>query len=390
MKGGTKIALLSHRFGNIGHLFMAVGFEEIIRDFLGPNVKIQHFEQHHFFSIYPRKHWLRLTHLIPHGRLKKSRMFLNREDVCEKLWPSARGIAEFSAAVTCGGPSIVRGVGKTPEMNLMFHHQLGAFHFHGVPTFDCGVGSGGFPLENLPPDLEHVFDEDDKAYFRRLFKYSTVSTVRDEFAQRLWHALGREAHLIPCAAIASGRQIERTSQSLLDPKDRHILINYQAMGANNDWGQGVDVNAWRNTVRDLIFRLARRHKVAFLCHSKVEYEQAARVNPEIPRFFPRTLDDYAAVIRNAKAGVVSRIHAALPMAGIGLPVIGVGTDTRLGTLSLIGLKTFFVKEIDVEELAHHVEFVLRNGDEERDRLHKVRENTIKSYSAIFSQHFRTA
>lgn len=387
MAKNRKVALLSHRFGNIGHLFMAVGFEEIVRDLLGSNVDIEHFEQHHFFSVYPKGHWLHWLDRIPHGRMKTLRMYLNRPEVCEKLWPAAKHLSDFAGAITCGGPSIVRGVGKTPEMCLMFHHQLGAFHYHGVPTFDCGVGSGGFPLKNMPTDFANAFDNADKRYFQRLFSYSTISTVRDEVAKGLWDALGRNAPLIPCGALASGRRFESLVQPSKSWENRSIVINYQLTGANNDWGQGVDVNQWKLTVRNLIQRLKKRHDVVFLCHGETEGRHAAQVNPEVRRVIPNTLEEYAEVIRNGKAGLASRIHAAIPMSGIGLPVVAIGTDTRLGTLDLMGLKTFFVKDVTAEQLEQQIEEGLSRAQQEQERLTVLRENTIRSYGEIFRQHF---
>lgn len=386
MVARKKVALLSHRFGNIGHLFMSVGFEEILKQMFGDQVDIAHFEQHNFFSIYPQGHWLHLTDRIPHGRIKAFRMWLNSPAMCQRLWPQAKNLQQFAGAIACGGPSIVQGVGKTPEMSLMFHHQFGAFHHHGVPTFDCGVGSGGFPLKKLPSSPQEAFNASDRAYFERLFSYSTVSTVRDTYAQELWHALGREAPLIPCGAIASGRRFEAFADPSVSPDEKHIVINYQRCGANNDWGQGVNVNQWRVTVGKLIKRLSARHKVVFLCHNKTEAQHAAEVGVDIPFFVPKTIEEYAKVIINGKAGLASRIHAAIPMAGIGLPVSAVGTDTRLGTLDLMGINTHYVDDVTCEQLEEEIETGISNGKQERERFLALREETINRYCDIFSKH----
>jgi hypothetical protein len=388
MPKSVKIALLSHRFGNIGHLFMSVGFEEIVREMFGANAEITHFEQHHFFSIYPQRNLLHLLDKIPHGRMSTLRMWLNSPAMCDKLWPQAQQLKEFSSAITCGGPSIVRGAGATPEMCLMFHHQLGAFHHHGVPTFDCGVGSGGFPIKSLPPTPSVAFDNTDKEYFSRLFSYSTVSTVRDRYAESLWNALGRDPMLIPCGAIASGRRFERLATRPSSESDCHIIINYQRQGANNDWGQRVDINRWRRTVVELIGRLKKRHKVIFLCHGEGEARQAAQVGVDIPIFTPNTLDEYAKIIMGGKAGLASRIHAAIPMAGVGLPVFGVGTDTRLGTLELMGMRTGYVDDVSAEQLEHELEAGLNNSDVVRENMIQMREQTVACYQAMLRQHMR--
>ena len=382
----NKVALLSHRTGNIGHLFMSVGFEEIIKKMFGERVDIVNFEQHRFFSVYQEGHWLHLIDKVPHGRMKAIRMWLNSPAMCQRLWPQAKNLKGYSGVIACGGPSIVRGVGKTPEMCLMFHHQLGAFHFHDVPTFDCGVGSGGFPLSNLPLSASLAFDEADRAYFERLFSYSTISTVRDAYAQELWRALGRNAPLIPCGAIASGRRFDSLAKSSFSENEKHIIINYQRCGANSDWGQKVNVEKWRGIVAQLIRRLKKRHKVIFVCHNEFEAKDAARVGVNIPRIVPKTLAEYASVIVNGKAGLASRIHAAIPMAGIGLPVSAVGTDTRLGTLDLMGLKTHYVEDITSEQLEEEIEAGIVNRISERERLLTLREETMDRYIEIFAKH----
>ena len=365
---------------------MSVGFEEIVKQIFGADVAIEHFEQHHFFSIYPQGHWLRWLDKVPHGRLGRIRMMLNEPRQCEKLWPAASQLSKFSAAIACGGPSIVRGVGRTPEMCLMFHHQLGAFHYHGVSTFDCGVGSGGFPLKNLPSSPEVAFDEADRKYFSRLFSYSTVSTVRDDYAQKLWRALGREAPLIPCGALVSGRRFETLAVRPQADADKHIVINYQLSGANSSWGQNVDTDKWRNTVGDLVRRLQKRHKVVFVCHNQVEARHARQVGVDIPCLVPQTLEEYAEIIMRGKAGLASRIHAAIPMAGIGMPVSAIGTDTRLGTLELMGLKTHYVEDVTSDQLEAEIEAAIQSGSAERERLIELREATARQYADVIRPH----
>lgn len=387
MSKPLRIALLSHRFGNIGHLFMAIGFEEIVRDTFGSEVEIDHFEQHHFFSVYPRYHPLRLTHLVPHGRIRSLRVFLNQPSVAKLLWPHAVSLKKYSTAIACGGPSIVRGVSSAPEMGLMFHHQLGAFAYHNVPTMDLAVGSGGIPLDNVPEDLNAFFGPDDQRYFRRLFEIATVSTVRDQLAKKIWAAMGRDAPLIPCGAIASGRRFEKYSFSGAE-SDRYIVINFQRLGANQDWGQSIDPLRWRGVIRVLIERLRPRHKLLFVCHDENERRQASEIDSAIPVFLPRSEAEYGSVMSGAKAAITNRIHAAIPLAGIGVAAVGVGTDTRLGTLELIGLKTYFVRTVTTEQLEDAIESNIQFRAREKERLINVREETMTSYRNILISHVR--
>lgn len=388
MTTAPSIALISHRFGNIGHTFMAVGMEEIARQAFGDAVDIVHFEQHRFFDLHPWYHPLRWTDLVRHGRLSGLRMALGSERACRFFWPQCRDLRSFAMAINCGGPSVSPGVGSSPEMRLMFLYKLGAFFSQGIPVLDLGVGSGAFPIESPVGPAREVFSGIDLEYFQRLFAATTLTTVRDPLAQRLLSELGRAAPLIPCAALIAGRRLEQIASPDSATERKLILINFQKYGANEDWGQSVDPDRWASTVRELIQRLSARHEIAFLCHNTLESKLAETIAPHIPRHLPNSVEEYARLIRQAKAGLVSRIHAAIPLAGIGIPSLVIGTDCRLGTIDVLGLPTHFVKEATVEYLEATLETLLNRSTQEAERLRTVREETATRYAALFREHAR--
>ncbi|MDR1185710.1 MAG: hypothetical protein LBK67_13090 [Coriobacteriales bacterium] len=83
----TRVALLFHRGGNIGHDFMAIGMEVALKNAFGPDVQIDHFEQHNHFEAYTEDHWLRLMHKLPHGRLSFLCRYLNTPTFRARIWP---------------------------------------------------------------------------------------------------------------------------------------------------------------------------------------------------------------------------------------------------------------------------------------------------------------
>ena len=368
-----KVALLSHRGGNIGHDFMAAGMEVVAREAFGADVEIAHYEQHRPFEVYSKGHPLRLVDRIPYGKLDSIKRMLNRPPISRALWLSL-GRLDARLAIACGGPNIVDNAWKSVEMGSMFHHLPGAFHSQGVPVIDAAVGAC-YPLERVPSSIDHPKNA---AFYRRLFSYCAASTVRDDVARRLWSGLGREVQLIPCAAIASGRTLEMVGSSP-SKSARVVLINFQERGANEDWGQKVDVALWTNIIRELVQRMSRRHELAFICHNDKEASLSKAVAPSVPVYQPRDIAEYGRVISNAKAALVSRVHAAIPLAGIGVPSITVGTDTRLGTVKLMGLEGIFVKEASVEYLEDRLEHLMAIGSAEAERLRDVREKTIFAY-----------
>jgi len=373
----TRVALLSHRGGNIGHEFMAAGFESIVRQAFGGAVEISHYEQHRPFSIYPEGHVLRGVDRIPYGRLRWLKRLLGSRTACRMFWGQASRI-DVRVAIACGGPNIVSGVSRSVEMRLMFHHLNGVFHRQGIPVIDAAVGAC-FPIERVP---ERIEDEDDVAFYLRLFELCARSTVRDRLAQKLWRQMGREAALIPCAAMVSGRELQRLGGA---PRSEYVLINFQERGANEDWGQNVDTSKWLSTVVALVDRLRKRHAVLFVCHDDRELALVDRHFPGLVARVPRTLGEYAKVAMGAKAVLASRVHATIPMAGAGIPGVHIGTDTRLGTVEEIGLPAVYVKNATTDLLEAKLEELIRRRDDEIYRLLAVREQAALSYVQIIQE-----
>jgi hypothetical protein len=379
----TRIALLSHRGGNIGHDFMAIGMEAALKDAFGPDVQIDHFEQHNHFEVYPEDHWLRLMHKVPHGRFGLVRRYLNSPAFRARNWPQALPL-EYNLAVSCGGPNIVPGGHCAPELGLMLHHLNGAFHYRGVPLIDAGVGAS-FPFEKIPDRLEAPAD---RTFYSTALEYVARMTVRDIAAERVVRNLGFEPDLIPCGAIGSGRVFGQAA-STIGQADKYVAINFQRVGANTDWGQNVDAAQWMRTMQAVITDVEKRHPVMIMAHNTYELKLAAQLAPHVKRVLPTTTAEYAQTIATVKAGIVSRIHAAIPLAGIGIPSVVVGTDTRMGTIDQFGLPTRYVKQASAEWLIDQLESLIARAEDERQRLISVRESTLRSYANLFHNYART-
>ena len=368
-----RVALLSHRSGNIGHAFMARGWEHIVREAFGDRTDIVHYEQHDPLAVHGRRTAARLLTRARGQAGQRARTLVAFSPTWRRrLLGRAPLPRDVGVAISCGGPNIVPDVGTSPEMELMFPYLHGIFKAGGAAVVDAAVGSA-FPLEALPTKLD---DASDTAYYARLFAVTDLSTVRDRLARDLWADLGRTAPLIACGSVAMGRDAR--------PHDREgaILVNYQAAGANTDWGQGVDREAWATTVGALVTRLAGRHKVTMLCHNRQEVALARRVAPGVPYVLPATVAEFVALAESAQAAVTNRLHAALGLAGCGVPAVVVGTDSRLGAAAQMGLRTRYVKEVAVDGLEADIEALVSARRDERDRLISLREQTIETYVSL--------
>lgn len=371
-----SIALLSHRGGNIGHDFMALGMTKVVRAAFGDAATITHFEQHRPFEVYSPGHWLRLFNRLRPGRDKTIRRMVSADAFRDWAWQRLPDMP-FNLAIACGGPNIVPGASKTSEMKLLLHHMNGAFRQRGVPFIDAGVGAA-FPLEGT----QQLTDGDDVKFYKEAFGYADHVTVRDVVAAAVCRDLNFAADLVPCAAFATGRVFERAKRN---DDEGYVLINFQRLGANTDWGQGVDPELWRSTVRAVAEQLGQRHQVRFLAQNNAEAMTLRLVAPDFPCDAPTDVESYAASIAGAKVGFVSRIHAAIPLAGIGVPSLVVGTDTRLGAVEQIGLPTIRAKNASASAIIDRVEALIQNAQSERERLIDLREKTVKQYAEIFQR-----
>jgi ADP-heptose:LPS heptosyltransferase len=153
-------------------------------------------------------------------------------------------------------------------------------------------------------------------------------------------------------------------------------------GGHYDWNQGIDKTIWHETMKTLIDRIRKRHRIAFLCHNRKEYESAKRLNSSIERFLPTTPMEYFRIASNAKAAICNRMHASVGLAGMGIPSVAVGTDTRILMVKALELPCYYVKDANAELLERDLEHLLEHRDEQEERLLSLQSDTFKAYVDI--------
>ncbi|MDA9508845.1 hypothetical protein XI09_30245 [Bradyrhizobium sp. CCBAU 11386] len=251
---------------------------------------------------------------------------------------------------------------------------------------DAAIGSG-FPLERIPERLS----PEDENFYRAATSLVSAITVRESEAVRLYATIGVQAPLIPCIAIASGRWFERIRNEPDAVAERAVdggivIVNFQAKGSNTDWNQRVDPAAWMELVRCVIADLrADGRRVELVCHSAYEHRLAKQLAPDLPAHFPKTEEEYGKVMARAAVGFVSRIHAGIALAGVGVPSLVVGNDTRIGTTAEMGLPSYFTKHLSREIALAEIRKLLSSADSERDRLRALREDALTRYVEQFTR-----
>jgi hypothetical protein len=243
-----------------------------------------------------------------------------------------------------------------------------------IPVLNLAAGSC-YPMEAIP---ETISSEKDAAYLRSIFSYCKLTTTRDPLAEKLFGSLGcSPAPMLPCSAFLVSNNYPSTNG-----EDKYVLINYMEGGGHFDWSQKIDKKEWENTVLEIIRSLRNHHKVAFLCHNEKEESLARQLAPDLPSFYPKTVQEYIQVISNAKTALNNRMHASVAMASLGIPSIAVCTDTRLLMVKNVGASTIYVKDARPEQIVQQLNDYINNAEVERDRFFALKRDTFDRYAAL--------
>jgi polysaccharide pyruvyl transferase WcaK-like protein len=345
-----KIALLCHQFGNIGHPFMQRGLINIIRQKL-PNATVHAFEQHNPLAHLAFGRHLRELRYIKHGRA----LWLKRLLATPAMRSASRSLlalmgGRYDLVITAGGPSFVRDGWNNFEQHYLYHCLYDGFKARGERFFDLSLGSC-VPLDDVG------YSPSDLAFFREAFEGMAGISARDPHAYENVKGLHGNVAYIPCPATWAFDGLARHVV-----KSKSFLVNYMPLGANETWGRSFDADRFAATMRDFIASVPT-HGLAlkFVCHSRYEFEAAQAAFPGHSYCIPSTAEEYAAFAADCIGGVASRLHCAIPLARLGVPMLLIGQDTRLGTAEAIGLPTADACTLERATLDAHLDKLLGSG-----------------------------
>jgi hypothetical protein len=244
----------------------------------------------------------------------------------------------------------------------------------GVPILNLGGGSG-YPWERQPATLA---GDQDEAFVRLMLGASRITTVRDHLARTLFESIAHPVPQICCPAFLAGQTFASVSQPT-----RKVLINYMSGGGHYDWGQNIVAADWSQTMRRLVDILVQQDwEPLFVAHNREELELATLIWPKLPRALPASSWEYFRLAEGAAFGVFNRMHASVAVAGLGIPSIAVGTDTRNLMVEALGLPVFYVKDATLEKMQVALDRLIAQRDAESTRLLALREQTLREYENI--------
>jgi len=372
--GRLRIGLITTLNTNIGDDFIRTGVCALLRQvFEGRDLEFVAINKHDPYTAY---HWwqpIRLTRLVEH--LPRGKWRVRRWIESRAAWPASNRFDDCDVIVQCGAPVL------WPECHLcewaepLWHGIVGPLHER-VPVLNLAAGSC-FPWEQQPVAIT---DSGDAKYLRAIHGYCRLTTARESLTQSLFKGLGCDVPQIPCSALLAAGDARGTGND-----DGLVLINYMPGGGHYDFDQRVDGQSWHEVIKTLVERLATRHKVAFLCHNEKEAKAASELAGGIPRLWPKTVAEYFSIVAQAKGGVFNRMHASVALAGMGIPSVAIGTDTRLLMVGRLDLPHLYVKEASSQRLEQEIENLLTRREEERDRLIQLRQETWQAYLKCMSE-----
>jgi hypothetical protein len=377
-----KLGLFTTINTNIGDDFIREGILRCIRKMVAEDkLDLILLNKHDSHSVYPPWHPIRMfdkKRFKPRWLTKPVRL------ISEKYLPPF-GLTVFEdcdAIIQCGTPVLWSGCRNGEWARLIWRDVFARLSQAGKPLLNLG-GGACYPIEQLPETLAGDLDED---FVRLMLKAARLTTVRDQLAYKLFTSVGGTVHQYVCPAVLA-------AQAYVEPAapTHKVLINYMAGGGHYDWGQNINPKLWETTMKKTVRHIEQLGwQPFFLAHNRKELNLAAEIWPKLPRACPETVRDYFTIVRDAAFGVFNRMHASVALAGLGIPSVAVGTDSRNFMVDLTGLPVFYVKEATTDRMVATIEFLQANREQESRRLLELHNTTLEQHMNCLRPFFQPA
>lgn len=194
-----------------------------------------------------------------------------------------------------------------------------------VPLLNLAAGS----CQALGSDGTEISEDVEcRDYIDRFTRWSTLTTVRDALARKIVLQCGHDVPLLPCPSIFAPEAVNLPAR-----EPAYVALNYMPHAGHYDLaGEGPQqALRWEVAFSAAARRLAGRQPCLMICHDRKELAEAARLLPEVPRFFSTSWQDYLDAYSRCRFAIVNRVHGAVVSAAMGKPVLLTGNDTRLLT-----------------------------------------------------------
>ena len=336
-----KICLISTLNHNVGDDFVREGIVRLLRQALG---EIECMAVHKHFPVSVRgmawqklDRWVRLGVPRPDWRVRISEIL-----DCLPMKPLSDRVMQSDLVVQCGAPVYWKNSFSKCSDAEWFQPLIEKRWLKRrsqVPLLNLGAGACLAPGSN---GTEVADDPSCREFINKLTSWTSITTVRDSLAQDILRRCGHEVTRLFCPSIFAPQE-----SGIVHQPGEYVALNYMPAGGHYDLaGNGRTLGShWEGVFGEIVSRLTRKKRCLMICHDQKEMTEAARLFPEIPRFYSRSWRDYLGVYSRCRFAVVNRVHGAMVAAALGKNVLLVGNDTRLLTAEgMPGLRTLWVTE----------------------------------------------
>ncbi len=361
-----KVGLITTLDTNIGDDFIREGILSALEESVSHKIEYIYVNKHIPCDIYPPAHPIRWTKHLPKGRRTATRL-------TDNLLHSFKG-SRFETCdliIQCGAPVFFNRCARVEWSKIVWEHVLCRLADH-IPILNLAAGSC-YPWEKIPATTADLIEQD-RLFIEKITKACALTMVRDPLSKSLLDEMNLEVHQEVCSAFLAARRYQKPTA-----KPQFVFFNYMKGGGHFDFGQQIDADQWEQTMRTVIEQVRKKHPVAFICHNKLEFDLAGEMFSDVPRFLPRTVEEYFNLASLGLTGVFNRMHAAVAFGGLGIPSIAVGADTRMNMVRELGVPVYYVKEVNADILIHDLENLLESRNEEAVRLKKLSDRVFNSY-----------
>lgn len=363
-----RVGLISTLNTNLGDDLVREGILRIMRYACSADIEPVIINKHHPLEVYPTWHpacWL--------GKIRPKSTRLTKLLSYLFAWIRCSRFDDCDIIIYAGTPLLWENCHQCEWAIPIWQHIVKRLSAK-IPVLILGGGSCYAWLKQ-PRQIDN---KKDHRFIASITSMSKLVTVRDPYAQQL---LTNPNHLLPCPAFVAANQ----NPTACCGKNGYILFNYMKGAGHYDYGQNINHTLWESQAKETIALLQQRgYNVAFLCHNQKEVKLADALLPDLRIFTPQDPEEYASLAKNTQAAICNRLHACVSLAGLGVPSVAVGVDSRLKMVATLGLPIYFVSEAEPEALVNDLTTLVDNNSEEHKRLVQLKKETMQRYIEYIS------
>ena len=247
------------------------------------------------------------------------------------------------------------------------------------PVF-LNLGAGSCQPWGEGPD-EFLADAGCAKFAKAAGERAVLTSVRDPIAAEILQRVEVTHEALPCPAFLAGARHRIAARN-----DNVIGVNLMAIGGHYDLRNNFDRERWNNECREMCRRLRALGRLVFIAHDKAEQEFMQTLAEPAERValgggWREYLDLYA----GCGVVVANRVHGAICAAGLGVPSLIIGNDTRARIGEYVGLHVTGSATMTAASIAERVNTMLRQRGADQERLLAHREATLKTYANLVSK-----